>query len=325
MPWWQRIRESRCWPFPDERYLAMTRIKQIISIVIHFFIMATVMLVYMKPAIAETYKDSLGREITIDKMPTRILPLAPSLTEIVYFLGLGERVVGVTEFSYYPPEAMQKPKVGSYVNLNVERIISLSPDLAIGTKDGNQPGIIDLLEQAGIRVFIVNPRNVQQVVETISQIGKVCGVSEKAALLTRQLTRRVERVRSGIAEKDRPLVFFQINLRPIMTVNRNTFHHDLITQAGGRNLAQDEPITYPRISREEVVQRQPDIIIISSMDRGGGFKEARQEWLKWTSIPAVKTNRVHLINSDLTDRPSPRIIDGLEAMARIIHPEVGWK
>ena len=276
-------------------------------------------------ATGDTFKDSMGREITLHKPPARIIPLAPSLTEIVYFLGLSERVVGVTEFSYYPPEALKKPKVGSYVKLNVERIISLSPGLAISTKDGNQPGVIELLEQAGIQVFIVNPRNVKDVIDTISQIGKVCGVSEKAEVLVEQLKHRMERVQSAIATKKRPLVFLQINLRPIMTVNRNTFHHDLITLAGGRNLAQDEPITYPRISREEVIRRQPDVIIISSMDRGGGFEEVREEWLQWPSIPAVKNNRVHLINSDLTDRPSPRIIDGLEAMVRVIHPEVDWK
>ena len=293
----------------------MLQLKHIFTFSIFFLIAAGSL-----PAPGATFKDSMGREITLHKAPTRIIPLAPSLTEIVYFLGLGEHVVGVTEFSYYPSEATTKPKVGSYVNLNVERIISLSPELAIGTKDGNQPGVIELLEQAGIQVFIVNPRNVKDVIETISQIGRVCGVSEKAGLVSNQLNQRLERVQSAVAGKDRPLVFLQINLRPIMTVNRNTFHHDLITLAGGRNLAQDEPITYPRISREEVIRRQPDVIIISSMDRGGGFEEARQEWLQWTSIPAVKTNRVHLINSDLTDRPSPRIIDGLEAMVRVIHP-----
>jgi iron complex transport system substrate-binding protein len=94
--------------------------------------------------------------------------------------------------------------------------------------------------------------------------------------------------------------------------------------AGGRNLAEDEPITYPRISLEEVVRNKPDVIIISSMARGGGFEEARQQWLKWTVIPAVKNNRVHLVDSDLIDRPSPRIIQGLEALARHIHPEVNW-
>ncbi len=271
---------------------------------------------------ADTFMDALGREITLEKPPSRIIPLAPSLTEILYYLGLGDRVVGVTKFSYYPPEAAEKPKVGSYIDLNVEKIISLSPDIVISTVDGNQPGVIELLEMAGIRVFIVNPRNVHKVIETITEIGKLCGISEKAENLSRKLNIRVEYVRARTESMERPLVFLQINVMPIMTVNRNTFHNDLINLAGGINMAQDEPINYPRISREEVIRRKPDVIIISSMERGGKFEKARQEWLKWTSIPAAKNNRVYLIDSDLIDRPSPRLVDGLEAMARLIHPEV---
>lgn len=267
-----------------------------------------------------TFKDALGREVTLNGEPLRIVSLAPSLTEILYFLGLGERVVGVTQFSYYPPEAALKPKVGSYVELNVEKIITLFPDLVIGTVDGNKPGVVDLLNQAGIQVFIVNPRNVRQTIETIGIIGQVCGVSKKAGLLTDQLNGRVNRILEEIRTKERPLVFLQINLRPIMTVNKNTIHHDLIRLAGGTNMTQNEPITYPRISMEEIIRRRPEVIIISSMERGGRFEKARKEWLKWRSIPAVKNKRVYLIDSDLIDRASPRIIDGLEAMARIIHP-----
>jgi iron complex transport system substrate-binding protein len=274
---------------------------------------------------AATFRDSMGREIMLKRPPLRIVALAPSLTEILYYLGLGERVVGVTRYSYYPAEAMLKPKVGSYIDLNVEKIISLSPDMVFGTVDGNVPGVVDLLEQAGIRVFIVNPRNVEKVIETIIEIGKVCGISEKADPLSQALRARVELVREFTQFRERPLVFLQINLRPIMTVNKNTFHQDLIDLAGGRNMARDEPITYPRISREEVIKRRPEVIIISSMERGGRFEKARQEWLEWTSIPAVKNNRVYLIDSDLIDRPSPRLVDGLEAMARIIHPEVKWR
>ena len=274
---------------------------------------------------AGTFRDALGREITFKKEPSRIVPLAPSITEILYFLGLGDRVVGVTEYSYYPPEAGLKPKIGSYINLNVEKIISLSPDIVIGTKDGNEPWVVDLLDQAGIRVFIVNPRNVGQVIDTITEIGRVCGIPERAESLSRQLRGRVERVKAGVAGRERPLVFLQINIRPIMAVNKNTFHNDLINLAGGRNMTENEPIAYPRISREEVIREGPDVIIISSMERGGRFERAREEWMEWTSIPAVRNNRVYLIDSDLTDRPSPRIVDGLEAMVKIIHPEVTWE
>lgn len=271
-----------------------------------------------------TFKDSLGRKITLHGDPRKIVSLAPNITEILYFLGLGERVVGVTQFSYYPPEAHLKPKVGSYINLNVEQIISLAPDLVIGTVDGNKPGIITLLKRAGIQVFIVNPRNVREVMDTIRILGRVCGVPKKANELSQNLKRRVDDILKKTMSREKPLVFLQINLKPIMTVNRNTFHHDLIRLAGGRNMTEDEPITYPRISLEEVIRRKPDVIIISSMEIGGRFERARQAWLRWKSIPAVKNNRVRLIDSDLIDRPSPRIIDGLDAMAKIIHPEVNW-
>ena len=276
------------------------------------------------PAFSETFKDALGRSITLKARPARIITLAPSLTEILYSLGLGKRVVGVTKFSSYPREAASKPKVGSYIDLNAEKIISLFPDLVIGTVDGNQPWVVELLEEAGIHVFIVNPRNVKEVIDTIAILGKVCGADERANVLVDQLTRRLHRIVNRIASKERPLVFLQINVKPIMTVNRNTFHHDLIRLAGGRNMSENEPITYPRISLEEVITRKPEVIIISSMERGGRFEKARLRWLTWRSIPAVKNKRVHLIDSDLIDRPSPRIIEGLESMARIIHPEVSW-
>jgi iron complex transport system substrate-binding protein len=292
----------------------------------HYFlnIIVIALLFWPVPSWSGTFTDFLGREITLAGSPKRIIPLAPSLTEILYYLGLGDNVAGVTEYSYYPPEAKQKPGVGSYTNPNIERIISLSPDLVIGTKDGNLPGSVYLLEQARIPVYIVNPRNVRDAVSTIYEIGNLCGVPDKARQLVDKLNKRIEAVQDAVESGKRPVVFLQINISPIMTVNKNTFHNDLIKLAGGINMTADEPITYPRISIEEVIRKKPDIIIISSMERGGEFEKAKQDWMKWQSIPAVKNNRVYLIDSDLIDRPSQRIIDGLEAMARLIHPEADW-
>jgi iron complex transport system substrate-binding protein len=212
--------------------------------------------------------------------------------------------------------------VGSYIHLNVEQIISLSPDLVIGTVDGNERYILDLLEQAHVKVFFVNPRDVRQAIETISTVGLVCGVPENARQLSGNLTLRVNRVVEVTSPRKRPLVFLQIHIQPIMTVSKNTVHHDLILLAGGDNMTADEPVTYPRISLEEVIRRKPEVILVSSMEREGRFEKARQDWLQWTSIPAVQKGKVHLIDSDLIDRPSPRVVDGLEIMARLLHPEV---
>ena len=271
-----------------------------------------------------TYRDALHREVVIHEAPERIIPLAPNLTEILYRLGLGDRVVGVTNHCNYPPEAAAKPKVGSYINLNVEQIVSLAPDLVIGTVDGNERTVVETLERAGINVYVVNPRNVREAIQTIALLGKLCGVEQEALALAAELTRRVDRVVQVTSSRQRPLVFLQINLHPIMTVNSRTIHHDLIRLAGGENMTAREPITYPRISMEEIVGRQPDVILISSMQRGGRFEKAREEWLKWTAIPAAKRGRVHLIDSDLIDRPSPRVVEGLERMAELIHPAIDW-
>lgn len=288
--------------------------------------MITVLMIILRPTAApcETFKDALDRKVVIPGTPMRIVPLAPSLTEILYYLGLGDRVVGVTHHCNYPPEVSLKPKVGSYINLNVERIISLAPDLVLGTVDGNERNVLDLLQQARIKVFFVNPRNVRQAIETIFIVGSLCGLPERARQISDRLTLRVNRIVETTRTARRPLVFLQINIQPIMTVNRNTVHHDLIHLAGGENMSADEPVTYPRISLEEVIRRKPGVILVSSMEREGKFEKARQDWLQWTSIPAVREGRVHLIDSDLIDRPSPRIVDGLEVMAKLLHPE-GFK
>jgi len=233
--------------------------------------------------------------------------------------------VGVTEFSYHPPEAARKPKVGSFVHVNAEKIIDLNPDLVIATADGNRPELVDLLERAGVKTYVVHPKNLLQVIECVRKVGRVCGIRESADALASDLKARLDRVVGKTGSRRRPVLLFQINVRPIITVNRDTLHHDLIHLAGGINMSADEPIPYPRISIEEVIRKGPELIIISSMERGGRFEEARAEWMRWKGIPAVRDNRIHLIDSDITDRPSPRALLGLEKMAGLIHPEAGWE
>ena len=276
------------------------------------------------PAQETRYTDVLGREVILPAEPQRIIALAPSITEILYFIGLGDRVVGVTRFSNYPPEVKNKPSVGSYIDLNVEKIIDLAPDLVIGTVDGNRKNTVELLEQANIQVYITNPNRIEGILETIIAIGQLCGVKGTAEFLAGDLSARIKSIQRKVEDRPRPTVFLQINLKPIMTVNRGSYIHDLIHVAGGKNLAENETVSYPRLSLEEVIQRRPEVIIISSMERSGQFEQARLDWLKWKSIPAVQQGRVHLIDSDLIDRPSPRIIQGLEALARLIHPDVPW-
>jgi iron complex transport system substrate-binding protein len=273
---------------------------------------------------AAVFHDSLGRNVILPSVPMRIISLAPSITEMIYFLGLGDRLVGVTKFSYFPKEAQKKPKVGTYTDINVEKVITLNPDLAFATADGNKREDVEMLEQAGIPVYVVNPRRINQVLDTMERLAEICGVTYRAKGLVGYLRERVVRVVKALRNSARPSVLLVINVRPLMSVNRNTIHHDIIHLAGGRNITGDQPITYPRLNMEEVIKKGPDVIIISSMGRGEQFDKARKEWYRWPTLPAVRKRKVYLIDSDLIDRPAPRIIGGLEEMARLIHPEIEW-
>jgi iron complex transport system substrate-binding protein len=273
---------------------------------------------------AATFIDSLGRNVKLCSVPMRIISLAPSITEMIYFLGLGDRLVGVTQFSYFPEEARNKPKVGAYTDINIEKAITLNPDLAIATADGNKREDVEMLEQAGIPVYVVNPRKVNQVIDTIERLGEICGATDRRKRLVSYLRERVQMVVKAVRNKGRPLVLLVINLKPLMSVNQSTIHHDLIQLAGGRNITGDQPITYPRVNIEEVIRKRPDVIIISSMERRGEYEKARREWFQWPALPAVSKGHVYLIDSDLIDRSAPRIVRGLEEMARLIHPEIEW-
>ncbi len=256
----------------------------------------------------------------------RIVSLAPSITEILYTLGLGPRVVGVTQHCNFPPEAMSKPRVGSYVDLNLEKILSLKPDLIIATADGNEPEAVTRLVRFGVPVFLTNPKNLEEVFETIKEIGRITLAGREAGLVVDSLRQRADRLIQACAPLTRPKVFLQINEQPLMTVGKDTFHNNLITLAAGRNISGEETIKYPTYSLEQVLQKKPEVILITSMERGAVAEKKKERWRQWNQIPAVKQGRIFLLDSDFLDRPSPRLVDGLESLARAIHPELkNWK
>ena len=273
---------------------------------------------------AAVFRDSLDRNVAVSFVPKRIVSLAPNITEMIYFLGLGERLAGVTRFSYFPKEAQKKPKVGVYTDVNIEKVVTLNPDLVIATADGNKREDVEMLEEAGIPVYVVNPRKVYQVLDTIERLGTICGVTDRAKRLVNCLRERIAKVMKAVRNSERPLILLVINMKPLISVNQSTIHHDIIQLAGGRNMTWEQPITYPKLSMEEVIKKGPDAIIISSMNREGEFEKARKEWYQWPTLPAVQRGRVYCIDSDLIDRSAPRIVIGLEEMAKLIHPEIEW-
>ena len=271
---------------------------------------------------ARMVTDEMGRKMSIPDNLKRVVSLAPSVTEVIFALGKEDLLKGVSRFSDYPEAANKLPRVGSYVHLDLERIVALKPDLCIGIKEGNPVAVVRKLEHLGIPVFAVDPKNLNAVLETILQLGKLLGADPKAHAIVSHLHARIERVKSKVAASpNRPGVFFQIGILPIVSAGTETYIHELIVMGGGRNLAEG-PVPYPRYSREQVLGLSPDVLIITSMARGAIFEQVKKQWAKWSSMPAVTNNRIFLMDSDILNRPTSRLIDGLEHVAEAIHPEL---
>ncbi len=263
--------------------------------------------------------ESAAREDT--GPPERIVSLAPSITEILFALGLDEEIVGVTDFCDYPEAARKKPAIGGFKGKSLEAIVGLHPDLVIGTRDGNQRNIIRKLEHLGIRVFTIEPSTLTGVIESVRKTGEVTGQDKKAEELARKMERRLVGTSSRLEGAERVKVLFVYDREHMIVAGPGTFADDMIRWAGGENLAADARMPYPRFSMETVVSRGPEVIIEGVMgSQAGGGSAAREFWSRWEFLPAVKNGRIVLIDEDLIARPGPRIFDGLYNLARALHP-----
>jgi iron complex transport system substrate-binding protein len=267
------------------------------------------------------HTDEAGRRVEIIGRPSRIVSLAPSITECLFALGADEEVVGVTRFSNYPPRVASRPKVGTYVNVNAERVIGLRPDLVIAIRDGNPRAVVERLAAVGIPVYVVDPRNLEDLFEMVKDLGALLQRQDEAAKLLAELSERLRWIRARVAGRGRPRVLLQVGIDPLVSVSRGTLQDHLIDLAGGHNIATAAPVLYPALSIESVLEARPEVILVSSMVGETDATLELQKWRRWKALPAVGNDRLFVINGDLIDRPSPRVLAGLEEMARLIHPE----
>ena len=282
-------------------------------------VLLTVML-FPPPAAAEVFVDQVGRRVDIPARPQRIVSLMPSITEIVFELGAGSRIKGVTLYSNEPPAAAKLPNVGAYVHPDLEKIISLKPDLCLAVRDGNPKHIVDKITELGIPVYTIDPRNLAEIMESVMLLGKVLGTEEKARDIVDNIQVKINAASERVAHaSNRPRVFFQIDASPIVSAGSNTFIDQLITQAGGVNLAAG-PTAYPRYSWEDILLMQPEVVIIASMAGGYSEEQLKAAWRRWPEVPAVRDNRLYVVNADLFERPTARLADGLELLVNIFFP-----
>ena len=266
------------------------------------------------------FTDATGVTITLPHRPLRVVAMAPSITEIVFSLNQGHRLCGVTRYSDYPEGAKALPRIGSYIRPELESIVSLKPDLCIAVKDGNPGTIIQRLNAFGIPVYTVNPDGIDSILRSITEIGGVLGAEAQARTITHRMGQQLAAIDKAVAQVSHtPRIFFQIGISPIVSVGKNTFLDEMIHRAGGDNAVTGKT-PYPRFSTEQVLALAPEMIIITSMARNDAFEETKKQWTSWPSLPAVQNNAVYIVNSDILDRPTPRVVEGLSMLARLIHP-----
>lgn len=266
-----------------------------------------------------TIVDDFGREVTLDKAPERIISLVPSNTEIIYALGLGDKVVGVTTFDDYPKEVLEVEKIGDFNGINLERIIELEPDLVVNYGPGNEEENKRLIE-AGINYVGFIPESIDEVIDTINRLGKLTGKVEEAKELTDSMNAKKDEILSKIADAEPKRVFYEIWHEPLMAAGPGSFMDELMTMARGENIAKDADGEYPQFDLEQLVERNPQVYLTSE-DLPEKTSESIAARPGYENIDAIINGSVHVLNANVVSRPGPRIVEALEIIARAIHPE----
>jgi len=269
--------------------------------------------------------DQLGRTVEFDKIPQKIISLAPSNTEILFALGLADRVVAVTDYCNYPPEAEGKESIGGFSTPNIEKVVALSPDLILAASI-HQTEVIPTLEAGGMTVFALAPKTLDEVLEAITLVGKITGTENEASKLVAEMQTKIKAVTDktrNLTEAQKPRVFYVTWHDPLMTAGSGTLHDELIQKAGGTNVARD--LTgYAGITLEAVIDANPEVIV-AGVGMGTGADAPLQFAMNEQTLrntDARLHNRVYAIDVDLAGRAGPRIVDALEQFAQFVHPEL---
>ena len=260
--------------------------------------------------------DDLGRLVAINGTPQRIISLAPSNTEILFALGLGDKVVGVTDWCDYPPEALDKEKVGGYATPNIEKIVALNPDLVL-VAYGTPMDVINNLVGLGLTVFGIKTTDLDDLLNDIRRVGEITDKEVEAQTLTSEMANKIQTVTNQTQElEQRSRVFYIVWHDPLWTAGSGTFIDELIEKAGGVNIF-GNVTGYPMVSIEDVLARNPEIIIASEWSYDWAMNAT-----ELASTNASQTGRIYTLDDNLIQRPGPRLVEGLEWFAHFIHPEI---
>jgi cobalamin transport system substrate-binding protein len=271
------------------------------------------------PSEAHGITDDAGRYVTLPQQIDRVISLAPNLTEIVFAVGAGDRLVGRTSYCDFPAETKAVAEVGDTLHPSLERIISLKPQLVLVSTASQLEVFTQQLQNQNIAVFVTDPHDLEGVFRSIDRLGLILGHEQQARLLVQQLRQRANAVEQAVKQEQPVRVFYQVSAEPLHTVGRDAFVTDLIRRAGGVSVTADVPGAWPRYSNESALAAKPEAIILPTGGSMGASNSAVTEALRRS--PAVIEGRVYKINDDHLARPGPRLVDGLEELARALHPD----
>ncbi len=264
-------------------------------------------------------KDDAGRNVTLPAHVDRVITLAPNLTEIVFAIGAGDRLVGNTSYCDYPPEAKNIAKVGDTLHPSLERIIALKPQVVLISTASQLETFTQQLQNQNIAAFVTDPHDLDGVFRSIEQIGQILGQQQQANAVVQKLRDRTGAVEQALKRTQPVRVFYQASGEPLYTAGHDAFVTDLIRRAGGISVTAGVPGAWPKFSNESALAAKPDAIILPTGGSMGAANATPAEALR--NSPAVQAGRVYRINDDHLARPGPRMVDGLEEMARALHPE----
>jgi ABC-type Fe3+-hydroxamate transport system substrate-binding protein len=267
-------------------------------------------------------KDDLNRSIEIPHAPQRIISLAPSVTEILFAIGVGERVVGISDYCNYPPEVTRVERVGGFADPDLEKIVTLKPDLVVAFGPIQIP-VVHELEERGVRVFWTYPRTMEEILSSFERMGELTGAPAAGKQLREAVEKQIKGVQErlkGLRERERPGIFRVMGLDPLSTIGGLNFQSEIYRAAGGRNIFEDVEEDFFIVDVEEFRRRNPDVIVVCGDDP----KKLRQ-YLKdqkdWKDIEAIKEDRILVLSCDLICRPGPRVGQTIEKVASLLHPE----
>lgn len=283
-----------------------------------FLLAAIALLIPASPLRAQvSVVDDLQRTVTLRAPATRVISLAPSITESLFAIGAGDRVVGVTDYCNYPAGARQRPRVGGMINPNMEAVVALKPDLIALSMEGNIRDDFRRLTDLGFPVLVTNPRTFEGIYRSIGQLGALTGCADSAARLVAALRAREAALRKE-AGRQAVRTLLVVSVQPLLVAGRNTFLHELLEAAGAVNLAAYARGNYPAYSRETVVANNPDVILVTS-DAVADPSSLTRQFPEWQIVAAVRHGRIYRVNSDIMTRPGPRALDALESLVHTLH------